>query len=72
MKPLFGYDDIVQVRGNADLVQRRNDKAWVVGIFENRPGEYFNKFPEGVIYSIEFEDGLSIEIHEANLQPYED
>jgi hypothetical protein len=72
MKPLFDYDDIVKVRDNADLDQRPNAKAWIVGIFETRPGEYFNKFPEGIIYSIEFEDGSSIEIHEASLQPYKE
>ncbi|MGZ4954574.1 MAG: hypothetical protein ACXV8Q_05630 [Methylobacter sp.] len=72
MKPLFNYDDIVKVQVNAGPDQRPGAKAWIVGIFETRPGEYFNKFPEGIVYSIEFEDGSSIEIHETSLQPYEE
>jgi len=30
-------------------------------------GNIFKKFPKGVIYSIEFEGGTSIENHESNL-----
>ncbi|MFC5771127.1 hypothetical protein [Thauera sinica] len=68
MKPKFDYDDIVRVRGNAPEEARPGERAWIVGVFLTRPkGDYFNKFPEGVVYSVEFEDGSSIEIHEANL-----
>ena len=68
MKSLFNYDDIVKVRESANTNYRVGAKAWIVGIFETRPGKYFDKFPEGIIYTIEFEDGTSIEIHEADLE----
>jgi hypothetical protein len=63
----FAYNDIVRARQDADPGLRRG-RAWVVGIFEHRPGTYFNKFPDGVVYTIEFEDGTSEEVHEANLE----
>lgn len=69
MKPLFNYDDIVKVRSSAINGLHSGKKAWIVGIFETRPGPYFDKFPEGVVYSIEFEDGTSMEIHEKDLEP---
>lgn len=33
-----------------------------------REGEYLKKFPPGVIYSVEYEDGNSVDIHEENLE----
>jgi hypothetical protein len=67
MRPKFTYNDIVRV--STDSEQRFTKKAWIVGIFETRPeGGYFDRFPEGVVYSIEFEDGSSIEVHELELQ----
>jgi len=63
----FTYDDIVKVISAAPAGIRPGAKAWVVGVFETRPGEYFDKFPEGVVYTIEFEDGSSVEAHESNL-----
>jgi len=69
MKPLFNYDDIVKVRKEASSELRPGARAWIVGVFETRPGSFFNKFPEGIVYSIEFEDGSSIiEIHEADIE----
>lgn len=41
--------------------------GWVVGVFDDRPGGYFDQFPPGTIYSIEFEDGSSVEVHESML-----
>ncbi len=68
--PQFAYDDRVRVRPAAQLMSRVGQQAWVVGIFaEPRPGTYFEKFPPGVVYTVEFEDGSSVEIHEADLEP---
>jgi hypothetical protein len=69
MKPKFSYDDVVRVRTSANTGLRPGAKAWVVGIFETRLGPYFDRFPEGIVYTIEFEDGSSIEIHEEDLEP---
>ncbi|NDI87665.1 hypothetical protein [Undibacterium crateris] len=66
--PKFTYNDIVRVRPDSEGTSRP-DRAWIVGIFEDRPGSYFEKFPEGVVYTIEFEDGSSIEVHEDDLEP---
>jgi hypothetical protein len=68
MKPLFNYDDIVKVRIQADKELRPGEKAWIVGIYEDRPGPYFDKFPAGVVYSIEYEDGTSTQVHETDLE----
>lgn len=67
----FTYNDIVKVVDSAPPELRPGCKAWVVGVFEDRPGKYFDIFPEGVVYSVEFEDGVSIEIHESNLHKFD-
>lgn len=64
----FTYDDIVRVRDSASSELRPGHKAWIVGVFEERPGKWFDRFPDGVVYTVEFEDGVSIEIHESNLE----
>jgi hypothetical protein len=66
--PKFNYNDIVKIRSAAEP-GTRHDRAWIVGIFEERPGKYFDKFPGGVVYTIEFEDGTSTEVHENSLEP---
>lgn len=62
----FTYNDIVRVNAAGNTLAARG-RGWVVGVFEERPGSYFDKFPKGVIYTIEFEDGSSAEIHEDQL-----
>jgi hypothetical protein len=64
----FTYDDIVKVVFIASDECRPGQRAWIVGVFEDRPGEYFERFPPGTVYSIEFEDGTSIEVHESSLE----
>lgn len=66
----FKYDDIVVVKGDAPEEYRPGEKAWVVGVLENPVGKYFDKFPEGVVYSVEFEEGDFCDIHESLLNPY--
>ena len=67
--PRFNYDDIVKSRLGTSADLRPGERAWVVAIFENRPGPYFDKFPDGVVYTVECEDGSSFEIHEGDLEP---
>ncbi len=72
MKTKFIYDDVVEILPNQGVVDRIGEQAWVVGIFEKKPdGQYFKSFPEGVIYSVEFEDGSSTEVHENNLELFQ-
>lgn len=63
----FNYNDAVLVKG-ANARDHGHERAWIVGVFEDRPGPYFDKFPKGVVYTIEFEDGTSVEVHENNLE----
>ena len=65
--PKFDYDDVVKVVKDAPESLRPDQKAWIVGIFVDRSGKYFEQFPEGTVYSIEYEDGSSTEVHEAHL-----
>ena len=68
MKSKFHYDDIVSISSISAAVDRRRQLAWVMGIFTTRPfGPYFEKFQPGIVYSVEFEEGTSIEIHEDEL-----
>jgi hypothetical protein len=66
--PKFDYDVLVRVSAGAEPALKPRETASVVGVFKERPAPYFDKFPPGVVYTIEFEDGLSGEIHESLLE----
>lgn len=66
MMPKFGYNDIVSVKAGRHV--RSGEPAWVVGVFQERLGQYFEQFPPGVIYTVEFQDGSSTEVHEDSLE----
>lgn len=68
----FDYADVVRVVRTASSGLRQGARAWIVGVFEDRPGKYFDQFPPGVVYSIEYEDGSSIEVHESMLEKWTD
>jgi hypothetical protein len=65
----FTFDDTVQVKKDAAIPLRRA-KASITMIFlpQDREGSYFDQFPSGVVYSIEYEDGESIDVHEDFLE----
>jgi hypothetical protein len=62
------YDDIVRIRSTSALIERRGEKAWIVGITEDRTRFPRNQFPPGVIYTVEFEGGDSVDVHETTCQ----
>lgn len=65
----FTYDDTVKVKITAPSEVRPGALASVIAITEEpRQGSYFEKFPPGTIYSIEYEDGVASEIHESLLE----
>lgn len=65
----FTYNDRVRVATTANKESRPGEIAWVIAVLEERPqGEYFDQFPPGVIYTIEYEDGEAIDIHESDLE----
>lgn len=68
----FTYDDIVLVRDTASIAERRGQRAWVVGIFDDRNRYPLKQFSLGVVYTVEFEDGDAIDIHEDDLELAED
>lgn len=65
----FTFDDTVRVKKDAAIPLRRG-KASITMIFlpQDREGSYFDQFPSGVVYSIEYEDGESIDVHEDFLE----
>jgi hypothetical protein len=66
----FTFDDTVRVKKDAPIPLRGGQKASVIMVFlpQDRNVSYFDQFPRGVIYSIEFEDGESIDVHEDSLE----
>ncbi|WP_095207330.1 hypothetical protein BGP89_14335 [Luteimonas sp. JM171] len=67
----FDFDDIVcAIAGLPE--SRLGLKAWIVGITspESRRGSYYEQFPPGEIYTVEFEDGSSVDVHESGLKYY--
>lgn len=67
---LFTFDDTVRVKESAPLSKRHGACASVIMVFEDneRSGSYFEQFPPGVVYSIEFEDGEAEDVHETHLE----
>lgn len=65
----FTYDDIVKVVGTASSELRPCAKAWVIQVTEEpRRGSYFDQFPPGTVYLVEYEDGEAVSIHESQLE----
>lgn len=68
---LFTYDDIVRVREDVSPEKRPGARAWIIAVFpdsRSRPGDAFQLFPDGAIYSVEFEDGVTVDLHESSLE----
>ena len=66
--PKFNYGGTVKIRVDASDELRPGSRAWIVGVFETRPGPYFDKFPPGIVYTVEYEDGSAQQVHESNLE----
>ena len=64
------WGDAVKVRDGAAAELRPGSIVAVVGVHEgpNRFGSDFKSFPDGAVYTIEFEDGSSTEAHESDLE----
>ena len=62
----FTFDDTVRVKGEAPHHFRPGERASVTMVFlpADRHGAYFEQFPPGIVYSVEFEDGNSVDVHE--------
>ena len=64
---IFTFDDTVKLKPGTP---RPGALASVVGISleRERNGDYLQRFPRGVIYTVEFEDGSDAEIPEDLLE----
>ena len=66
---LFTFNDVVRIKATAPAMCRPGALAWIIAVFtESRPGSSFDEFPPGTVYSVEFEDGSAIDIHESLLE----
>jgi hypothetical protein len=65
----FDYNDTVIARPEAPQELRPGETASIVAISEHekRKGKFLERFPEGTVYTIEFNDGSSVEAKEADL-----
>lgn len=70
MSTKFTYDDVVRVRVDTEAALRPGAKAWIVGVTAEarRRGAYYDAFKPGNVYTIEFEDGASIDVHEEDIE----
>lgn len=64
----FSYDDIVKIKSDTKTAPKRRDRAWVVAVMEDRQRFPLGQFPPGTVYSIEFEDGTALDVHENDLE----
>lgn len=65
----YTWNDIVTTKATAPKKTRPGERAWVVGIMtqEGRKGDFLKEFPEGTVYTIEFEDGSDAQVKEDDL-----
>ncbi len=78
MQSKYNYGDVVSVKrsvtfwlnvpGNRIAGPRVGERASVYAITNERLVGRQSKFPSGVIYSVEFENGDAIEVHEDDLE----
>jgi hypothetical protein len=66
----FTYGSAVLVSKDAPDHLRPGQPASVFGVFllQDRKGSHFDQFAPGVVYSIEYENGDAVDIHEDFLE----
>jgi hypothetical protein len=62
MSNRFTYDSQVRVVKNAPSEMRPGQKAWVIAVLRDKSVPKYRRFNSDVVYTIEFEDGSSIDI----------
>ena len=68
----YTYSDVVRVKAEVPPPLRAGAVGSVIAVFETRPtGSHFAEFPQGVVYSIEYDDGAATDVHEDHLEPAE-
>lgn len=66
----FTWNDIVKTIDEAPPPLRPGSRAWIVGVSapHERSGSFLAEHPVGYVYTIEFEDGSSVDAPEAQLR----
>jgi hypothetical protein len=64
----FTYDDIVMAKQGAAAELRPGERAWIIAVLEDRRKVPLSQFPPGVVYTMEFEDGAAVNVHEGDLE----
>jgi hypothetical protein len=69
-EPTFTWDDLVVVAEHAPPSQRPGAIASIVGISRQyeRSGTYLEEFPTGNVYTVEFDDGSSVDVPQGMLR----
>jgi hypothetical protein len=67
----YTWGDSAKVIDTAPPEHRPGSTVCIVGVYEGdtRRGEFYERFPEGAVYTVEFEDGVSTSVHESELEP---
>ena len=68
-EPMFTWNDFVVVVDHAPTAQRPGATASIVGISRQyeRSGTYLEEFPTGNVYTVEFDDGASVDVPQGML-----
>lgn len=71
---MLTYNDIARVTRTAPETLRPGEKCWVIGVLtpEDRARLPLPNFPPGTVYSVEYEGGQAMDIHEQHLEPWPD
>lgn len=69
-EPTFTWNDLVVVAEHAPTSQRPGAIASIVGISRQyeRSGTYLEEFPTGNVYTVEFDDGASVDVPQGMLR----
>lgn len=70
---MFTYADAVLVELDAPGEMRPGQMAFVIDITTDgeKVGSHFGRFPAGTLYSVGFEGGYAIDVHESMLEAQE-
>jgi hypothetical protein len=64
---MFDYNDTVYLLKPGRYDEYLGKGASVIAIFDDRERWVFPELPEGIVYSIEFENGDAIDVHEGEI-----
>ncbi|MGH6846356.1 MAG: hypothetical protein ACREC0_02630 [Methylocella sp.] len=58
----------MKTKPTADQKARPGERAWVIAVLEDRSHFPLKQFAPGVVYTVEFEGGEAINVHEDDLE----